>query len=152
MSENKTPDFESIKQINPYGQEYWSARDLAPLLGYIQWRNFEQAIKKAMIACKESGNVVEHHFADASKPITGGKGAVQNVKDYYLSRLACYLIAQNGDPRKPEIAAAQVYFAVSTRAHEIHQLRKEQEERLAMRLKVSDSYKTLAEAAALSGV
>ncbi len=152
MSENKTPDFESIKQINPYGQEYWSARDLAPLLGYIQWRNFEQAIKKAMIACKESGNVAEHHFADASKPITGGKGAVQNVKDYYLSRLACYLIAQNGDPRKPEIAAAQVYFAVSTRAHEIHQLRKEQEERLAMRLKVSDSYKTLAETAALSGV
>ena len=79
-----------------------------------------------MIACTETGNIVEHHFADASKPITGGKGAVQHVKDYNLSRLASYLIAQNGDPRKPEIAAAQVYFAVSTRAHEIHQLLKEQ--------------------------
>src|SRR6266571_8444379 len=152
MSENKTPDFESIKQINPYGQEYWSARDLAPLLGYIQWRNFEQAIKKAMIACKESGNVAEHHFADASKPITGGKGAVQNVKDYYLSRLACYLIAQNGDPRKPEIAAAQVYFAVSTRAHEIHQLRKEQKARLEKRLEVSESFKALDRAAKNVGV
>lgn len=70
--------FDSIKQINPYGEEYWSARGLAPLLGYVQWRNFEQAIKKAMIACKETGNIVEYHFADASKPITGGKGAVQN--------------------------------------------------------------------------
>lgn len=152
MSNNQSPDFESIKQMNPYGQEYWSARDLAPLLGYIQWRNFEQAIKKAMIACTETGNIVEHHFADTSKPITGGKGAVQHVKDYNLSRLACYLIAQNGDPRKKEIADAQVYFAVSTRAHELHQLRKEQEERLETRLKVSESFKQLASAAKKAGV
>lgn len=146
------PDFESIKQINPYGVDYWSARSLMPLLGYTQWRNFDLAIKKAMIACEETGNVVGDHFADASKPITGGKGAVQNVKDYFLSRLACYLIAQNGDPRKPEIAAAQVYFAVSTRANEMHQLRQEQERRLEMRLKLSESYKQLAEAAYQSGV
>ncbi len=146
------PDFDSIRQLNVYGEEYWSARDLAPLLGYVQWRNFEQAIKKARIACEETGNIIEYHFADASKPITGGKGAVQHVKDYNLSRLACYLIAQNGDPRKPEIAAAQVYFAVSTRQNEIHQVRKAQEERLATRLKVSDSYKALAEAAAHAGV
>jgi DNA-damage-inducible protein D len=147
------PDFDSIKQVNVYGEEYWSARDLMPLLGYgRKWQNFENAIKRAMTACEESGNIVGYHFTDASKPISGGKGAVQNVKDYNLSRLACYLIAQNGDPRKPEIAAAQVYFAVSTRANEIHQLRKEQEERLATRLKVSDSYKALAEAAAQAGV
>ncbi len=152
MSDNKPPDFDSIKQINPYGQEYWSARGLAPLLGYIQWRNFELTIKKAMIACAETGNIVEYHFADASKPITGGKGAVQHIKDYNLSRLACYLVAQNGDPRKPEIAAAQVYFAVSTRAHEIHQLRKAQEERLETRLKVSESFKQLADAAQVAGV
>ncbi len=98
------------------------------------------------------GNNIEYHFADASKPITGGKGAVQHVKDYNLSRLASYLIAQNGDPRKPEIAAAQVYFAVSTRAHEIHQLLKEQEERLETRLKVSESFKQLAVAAQSAGV
>jgi DNA-damage-inducible protein D len=150
---NEQPDFDSIKQVNPYGQEYWSARDLMPLLGYgRKWQNFEEVIKKAMTACKESGNLVEHHFTDASKPITGGKGAVQHVKDYYLSRLACYLAAQNGDSRKPEVAAAQVYFAISTRANEIHQLRKEQEQRLAARLKVSESYNDLAEAASLSGV
>ena len=64
---SQTPDFESIKQVNPYGQEYWSARELAPLLGYIQWRNFELAIKKAMIACSATDNIVEQHFADASK-------------------------------------------------------------------------------------
>jgi hypothetical protein len=140
-NESKPPDFDSVEQSNPYGQDYWRERDLAPLLEYIQWRNFEQAIKKAMIACAETSNIVEYHFADTSKPITGGKGAVQHVKDYNLSRLACYLIAQNGDPRKPEIAAAQVYFAVSTRAHKIHQLRKAQEERLEARLKVSESFK-----------
>lgn len=153
MNSSPSPNFDAIKQVNPYGQDYWSARDLMPLLGYgKKWQNFEAVIKKAITACAESGNMVAYHFTDASKPITGGKGAVQQVKDYYLSRLACYLIAQNGDPRKAEIAAAQVYFAVSTRAHEIHQLRKEQEERLAARLKVSDSYTSLAEVAAISGV
>jgi DNA-damage-inducible protein D len=147
-----TPDFDSIKQVNVYGEEYWSARDLASKLGYTQWRRFDEAIQRAMIACEQSGNIVANHFADAGKMVSVGSGAQRNVKDYNLSRFACYLIAQNGDPRKPEIAAAQVYFAVSTRAHEIHQLRKEQEERLAARLKVSDSYKALAEAAAQSGV
>lgn len=147
-----SPDFESIKRTNIYGMEYWEARELMPLLGYTQWRNFELAIKKAMIACQETGNIVADQFADVSKPIVGGKGAVQNVKDYALTRFACYLIAQNGDPRKPEIAAAQVYFAVSTRAHEMHQLREEQEQRLAMRLKVSESYKLLGQAAQQAGV
>jgi DNA-damage-inducible protein D len=102
------PDFDSIKQLNPYGEEYWSARALMPLLGYgKKWQNFESILKKAIIACIETGNIIEHHFTDASKPITGGKGAVQHVKDYYLSRFACYLVAMNGDPRKSEIAAAQ---------------------------------------------
>ncbi len=116
-----------------------------PLLGYGKnWQNFEEVIKKAMMACKESGNLVEHHFTDASKPITGGKGIVQHVKDYYLSRMACYLATQNGDSRKPQIAAAQVYFAISTRANEIHQLRKEQENfpLVAQPLKLVQSYST----------
>jgi DNA-damage-inducible protein D len=141
---SQTTDFESIKQTNPYGQEYWSARDLAPLLGYIQWRNFELAIKKAMKACSATDNPVEQHFADASKSSPMPHGGMREVKNYNLSRFACYLVAQNGDSRKPEIAAAQVYFAVSTRAHEIHQLLKEQEERLDTRLKVSDQPQVIA--------
>lgn len=153
MSSSQSPDFDSIKQVNPYGEDYWSARDLMPLLGYgKKWQNFTTAIEKAIVSCKESGNIVEYHFTDASKPIAGGKGAIQHVKDYNLSRFACYLVAMNGDPRKEEIAAAQVYFAVSTRAHEMHQLRLEQEQRLEVRLKVSESFKALAEAAAGAGV
>jgi DNA-damage-inducible protein D len=148
-----SPDFDSIKQTNPYGQEYWSARVLMPLLGYgKKWQNFETVINKGMTACTESGNIVEQHFTDASKSSPMPHGGEREVKDYFLSRFACYLIAQNGDPRKPEIASAQVYFAVSTRAFEIHQLRKEQEERLEMRLKVSESYKQLAKAAQGAGV
>lgn len=89
-----------------------------------------------MVSCEATGNIIADHFNDAIKPIQGGKGAVQQTKDYYLSRLACYLIAMNGDPRKPQIAAAQQYFAVSTRAHEMHQLRQEQETRIQIRLQV----------------
>ena len=91
--------FESLKQANEHGAEYWSARDLQPLLGYTQWRRFEQAIDRAKVSCETSGNNPDHHFAGAGKPITGGKGAVQLVQDYQLSRFACYLIAQNGDPQ-----------------------------------------------------
>jgi DNA-damage-inducible protein D len=76
-------------------------------LGYNNWRSFENAVKKAITSCQHSTNDPDHHFARARKPITGGKGAVQEVVDYHLSRFACYLIAQNGDPRKPEIALAQ---------------------------------------------
>ncbi len=101
--------FESLKKVNDYGAEYWSARDLQPLLGYSQWRRFENAIKKAVTSCEQSGNEPSHHFASAGKPIPGGKGAVQVVPDFHLSRFACYLIAQNGDPRKPQIANAQKY-------------------------------------------
>lgn len=147
-----TPNFDSIKQTNPYGTEYWSARDLMPLLGYSQWRRFDDAIQRAMISCEQSGNIVEDHFAGIGKVIKAGKGSIQNIKDYSLSRFGCYLIAQNGDPRKPEIAAAQAYFAVSTRAHEIHQLRAEQEARLEKRLQVSESFKALVQSAQNAGV
>ena len=151
MNQQK-PDFDSIKQINPYGEEYWYARDLAPLLGYAKWERFAGAIKRAMIACKNTGNIVDQHFPSAGKTSPMPHGGERPVEDYALSRFACYLIAQNGDPRKPEIAAAQVYFAISTRAHEIHQLRVAQEERLETRLKVSESFKLLAETAQGAGV
>src|SRR4051812_8429263 len=104
--------FEGIKRVNDFGAEYWSARDLQVLLGYGQWRRFEDAIRRAITSCKESGNEPDYHFANAGKMIALGKGGVRQVPDFHLSRFACYLIAQNGDPRKPEIAIAQKYFAV----------------------------------------
>ncbi len=150
---SQQPNFDSIKQENVYGTEYWSARDLMPLLGYGKnWRNFTNALEKAKIACQEGGQAVDDHFDASIKMVKIGSSTEREVDDYLLSRLACYLIAMNGNPRKPEIAAAQNYFAVSTRANEIHQLREEQEKRLAIRLKVSESYKQLAGAAYQSGV
>src|SRR5712692_6347225 len=150
--EAQSPDFESIKQISPYGAEYWSARDLAPLLGYTKWQNFEVAIERATIACKQVGQVVSDHFTEASKVIVVGKGAKQTLKDYLLSRFACYSIAQNGDPRKKEIAAAQAYFIISTRENELTHLLIEQEKRLHLRERVSENNKKLAEAASQAGV
>ena len=94
--------FEDLKQVNQYGAEYWSARDLQPLLGYTQWRSSENVINKAATSCEQSGNDPKHHFAGARKPIIGGKGAVQEVVDYHLSRFACYLIAQNGESHKEQ--------------------------------------------------
>lgn len=147
------PDFDAIKHLNPYNVEYWEARELQPLLGYqSSWQNFEKVIKKAMVSCEATGNLVADHFNDAIKPIVGGKGAVQKTRDYYLSRLACYLIAMNGDPRKLQIASAQQYFAISTRANEIHQLRQEQETRIQFRLQVVEGNKSLSEAATQAGV
>jgi DNA-damage-inducible protein D len=150
--ENQSPDFESIKRTNPYQAEYWSARDLAPLLGYSNWQNFDIAIKRGKTACEQVGQVVADHFTDASKTIETGKGAQREIKEYYLSRFACYLIAQNGDPRKLEIASAQAYFAVSTRRHELHQLYDEQQKRLQLRERVSENNRKLAEAAHQAGV
>ena len=148
----QSPDFELIKQLSPYNVEYWSARSLAPLLGYTKWQNFDVAVRRAMIACEQVGQVVSDHFTGASKTIETGKGAQREIKDYLLSRFACYLIAQNGDPRKAEIAAAQAYFAVSTRQNELHQLYDEQQKRLQLRERVSENNKKLAEAAHDAGV
>jgi DNA-damage-inducible protein D len=144
--------FEGLKRINAHGAEYWSARDLQPLLGYSQWRRFEQAIERAMTSCKQSGNPPDHHFAGVGKPITGGKGAVQVVDDYHLSRFACYLIAQNGDPRKPEIARAQKYFAIQTRRQELSDQATADRERLELRRQTSEEFKALSGAAQQAGV
>lgn len=92
--------FEDLKKTNEHGAEYWSARGIQPLLGYAQWRRFEDAVKRAITSCKQSGNEALHHFADVGKMIDIGKGGSREVTDYHLSRFACYLIAQNGDPRK----------------------------------------------------
>jgi DNA-damage-inducible protein D len=138
--------------MNEHGAEYWSARELQTQLGYTQWRRFEDAVKRAITSCRQSGNDPQHHFAGAGKPITGGKGAVQVVEDYHLSRFACYLIAQNGDPRKPEIAEAQKYFAIQARRQEISDALAADMERLEIRKQTSEEFKALSGAAREAGV
>ncbi len=111
--------FEKIRRINDAGNEYWSSRDLAGVLGDVQYRNFETVVAKAKEACFNSGQRLEDHFADVSKMIEIGKGGVRAVGDIYLSRYACYLIVQNADPSKPVVATGQSYFAVQTRRQEL---------------------------------
>ncbi|HQR50618.1 MAG TPA: DNA damage-inducible protein D [Methylophilaceae bacterium] len=144
--------FEALKLANEHGAEYWSARDLQPLLGYTQWRRFEDAIKRAMTSCEQSGNRPDYHFAGAGKMIELGKGGAREVEDYHLSRFACYLIAQNGDPRKPEIAQAQKYFAVQARKQELTEQLAADQERLELRKQTSEEFKALSGAARQAGV
>lgn len=144
--------FEGLKQVNQHGAEYWTARELQPLLGYKQWRSFANAIKKAITSCDQSGNDPGYHFARARKVIVVGKGAVQELDDYELSRFACYLIAQNGDPRISEIAEAQKYFAIQTRRQELSDALAADLERLEMRKQTSEEFKALSGAARNAGV
>lgn len=148
--ENKT--FEELKKTNQHDAEYWSARELQPLLGYDQWRRFEAAIKRAITSCNKSGNEPNYHFAGAGKMVELGSGSVREVNNYHLSRFACYLIAQNGDPRKPEIANAQKYFAIQTRRQEITDTLAADRERLELRKQTSEEFKALSGAARLAGV
>jgi len=144
--------FEDLKSLNEHGAEFWSARELQPLLGYKQWRRFEDAIDRAMMSCEQSGNNPDYHFAGAGKMIGTGKGAVREVTDFHLSRFACYLIAQNGDPRKDEIAAAQKYFAVQARRQEMSDALAADLERLEIRKQTSEEFKALSGAAREAGV
>ncbi|MCM2359744.1 MAG: DNA damage-inducible protein D [Geobacteraceae bacterium] len=144
--------FEELKKINEHGAEYWSARELQPLLGYSQWRRFEEAISRAMISCRQSGNNPDYHFAGAGKMVELGSGSVRTVDDYNLSRFACYLIAQNGDPRKPEIAEAQKYFAIQARRQEISDALAADMERLEIRKQTPEEFKALSGAAREAGV
>jgi len=144
--------FEDLKKLNQHGAEFWTARDLQPLLGYKQWRGFENAIKKAITSCEQSDNDPTHHFARARKMIELGKGGVREVDDYLLSRFACYLIAQNGDPRITEIAEAQKYFAIQTRRQELSDALATDMERLETRKQTSEEFKALSGAARDAGV
>lgn len=144
--------FEEMKKFNAHGAEFWSARDLQPLLGYSQWRRFEDAIKRAVTSCEQSGNNPDYHFADAGKMVELGSGSVRSVDDYHLSRFACYLIAQNGDPRKPEIAAAQKYFAIQARRQELSEALAADKERLEIRKQTAEEFKALSGAAREAGV
>jgi DNA-damage-inducible protein D len=137
---------ETIKKLNENfeerayeqdGIEYWLARELQELLGYIDWRNFLNAVSKAKDSCKNAGELVENHFVDVNKMVKIGSGAERRQEDVMLTRYACYLIAQNGDPKKEQIAFAQSYFAVQTRKQELLEERINLHERLQAREKLA---------------
>ena len=117
--EVSTSVFESIKHVDEFGHEYWYARELMPVLNYKKWERFSNAIEKAKVACDNSGYDVNEHFPEVGKLSKRNNGAVVQIKDYELSRYACYLIAQNGYSRKKAIALAQTYFAIQTRRQEL---------------------------------
>jgi len=121
------------------GVEYWMARDLQKLLDYDEWRNFSKVIDKAKLACLNSGHNTSDHFVDVNKTIPMPKGAEKDIQDIMLTRYACYLIAQNGDPRKEQIAFAQSYFAIQTRKQELLEERIALVERLRAREKLADT-------------
>lgn len=126
------------------GVEFWYAREVMGVFGYAQWRRFEETIKRAMISLESSKTPVRDHFADVGKMVPLGSGAERSVKDYMLTRYACYLIAQNGDPRKEEIAFAQSYFALQTRKQELIEQRMLELRRLTERDALTESEKVLA--------
>ncbi|MDA3949787.1 MAG: DNA damage-inducible protein D [Spirochaeta sp.] len=140
-----TETFEGHAQQTENGVEYWLARDLQMLLGYTEWRNFLRIIGKAETACEVSGHLVSDHFVDVNKMIELGNGWQREIEDVMLTRYACYLIAQNGDPRKSEIAFAQTYFAVQTRKAELIEQRLLEAERVSARKKLSGTEKELSQ-------
>lgn len=147
--------FEDIKRIRPDGSEYWAARELAPVLDYAKWENFYKVIKRAMIACENSGRSTLECFPEVRKTSPMPNGGVKDILDYELSRYACYLIVQNGDPRKEVIALGQTYFAIQTYRQEVadrfNQL-DEDSRRLVVRGDIKQWNQLLAEAARNAGV
>ncbi len=157
---NDTPPiapFDTIRQIDADGSDYWSARDLSKLLGYTKWENFVYAITRAKEACENSGQAASDHFPESRKMIKAGRGAQRRIEDYHLTRYACYLIVQNADPEKPIVALGQTYFAVQTRRQEIADelalsTLPEDQKRLIYRSEMAVLNTRLAEAARYAGV
>jgi DNA-damage-inducible protein D len=153
VRESTIRTLDSFKRMTDKGVEFWLARDLQGVFGYSEWRNFKDtAIAKARMACESVGAIPSHHFGDVNKMVSVGSGAERKIDDVALTRYACYLIAMNGDPAKPEIAAAQTYFAIQTRKQEIAEQSNETESRLELRDRVRDANKELNKAAKDVGV
>ncbi len=148
--------FDNIKHIDEYGNEYWSARELQKVLEYAQWRRFESVINRAKEACTNSKNTKIDHFAKVGKMVQIGSNAKKEIIDYNLSRYACYLIVQNGDPKKDVIALGQTYFAIQTRRQELNEMEykslSEDEKRLYRRKQTKDGNKILYSTALKKGV
>jgi DNA-damage-inducible protein D len=143
---------EAVKKTSPEGIDYWMARDIHPILGYPNWREFENVIRRAWLAFRGNGVDPSQQIELTHKLMEVGQGAQLKGNDFFLSRSACYLIAMNGDPSKPEIAAAQAYFAIQTRRMELEEQRAADEKRLELREKVSRSHRLVSGVAQEAGV
>ncbi|MCE7064584.1 DNA damage-inducible protein D [Dyadobacter sp. CY326] len=159
MNANQSPSlFEEIRKTDDNGNEFWSARDLAKVLEYTEYRNFKPVIKKAKEACKMSGQLPENHFVELHEMVSIGSGASRQFESAKLSRYACYLVVQNADPAKEVVALGQTYFAVQTRLQEIRQMEEyaklptESEKRIFLRSEVTRHNLLLADAARTAGV
>jgi DNA-damage-inducible protein D len=146
--------FERIKRVNEHGGEFWSARELARVLEYTDFRNFITVITKAREACANSGRAIPDHFVDITEMVGIGSGAQREIEDWALSRYACYLVIQNADPSKPLVALGQTYFAVQTRRQELaeDETLKENQKRLLLRQEMTKHNKQLAGVAKQAGV
>ena len=147
-----TSPFEQIKRTNDAGQEFWSSREFAEVLGYGDYRNFESVVEKAKIACFNSAHPIEDHFVDVTEMIEIGKGGQRAVKTMFMSRYACYLAIQNADPKKEQVAQGQTYFAVQTRRQELTDENIEEERRVLLRNEIRLHNVQLADAAKNAGV
>ena len=143
---------EARKKLTKKSDEYWMAREIQTILGYDKWDNFKQVVEKARDACQASKVEAKYHFLDVGKMVTVGSGALREREDCYLTRYACYLVAMNGNPQKPEIASAQTYFAVQTRRQELADLSLNDEKRMELRERVTEAVKHLNSAAKSAGV
>ncbi|MBV9114682.1 MAG: DNA damage-inducible protein D [Hyphomicrobiales bacterium] len=143
---------EAARRVSKSGVEYWTAREMSPILGYPVWSKFEPVLERARAAMESNGIDSSHHIAQTGKMVELGSGSERRVIDYFITRAACYLIAMNGDPSKAEIAAAQAYFAVQTRRMEIEDTLAADEKRLELREKVSRSHRRVSKIAQEAGV